>query len=97
MALFDFIGVGGLAYDLVLQVERLPLADDKYPASLGKLPGGFIANATCAAARLGLRTSYIGWVGDDDDGEHADRGLHRLGRRPGGLVRVPAKRRPSPW
>jgi sugar/nucleoside kinase (ribokinase family) len=68
--LYDFVGAGGLAYDLVLTVERLPLADEKYPAELvGKLPGGFIANATCAAARLGLRTAYIGWVGEDSEGD----------------------------
>lgn len=67
---FEFVGVGGLAYDLLLQVQRLPLSDEKYPAQLiGKVPGGFIANATCAAARLGLKTGYIGWVGDDAEGD----------------------------
>ncbi len=65
----DFVGVGGLAYDLLLQVHSLPLADEKYPAQVaGKMPGGFIANATCAAAQLGLRTGYVGWVGDDPEG-----------------------------
>lgn len=71
----DFVGVGGLAYDLLLQVDELPLGDEKYPARLiGKVPGGFIANATCAAAQLDLRTGYVGWVGDDPEGEmlHAD-------------------------
>lgn len=86
---FDFIGVGGLAYDLVLRVERLPLADDKYPAELlGKLPGGFIANATCAAARLGLRTGYIGWVGDDDEGTMLRDDFLSWGVEPAGLLRV---------
>lgn len=66
----DFIGVGGLSYDLVLKVDRLPSTDDKIPGSLiGKLPGGFIANATCAAARLGLAVGYVGWVGGDADGD----------------------------
>lgn len=65
----DFVGVGGLAYDLLLQVQSLPLADEKYPAQIAdKVPGGFIANATCAAAQLGLRTGFVGWVGDDPEG-----------------------------
>lgn len=77
----DFIGVGGLAVDLLLQVESLPLGDEKYPARLlGHMPGGFIANATCAAARLGLRSGYVGWVGDDDAGTmlHADFVAHEV-------------------
>jgi sugar/nucleoside kinase (ribokinase family) len=95
MALFDFIGVGGLAYDMVLQVERLPLGDDKYPAlPVEKLPGGFIANATCAAARLGLRASYIGWVGDDADGEMLIDDFIDWHVEPEGVVRLPGEMTP---
>lgn len=83
----DFIGVGGLAYDLVLRVDRLPLADDKYPAALvGKLPGGFIANATCAAARLGLKAGYAGWVGDDSEARMLQQDFIAWGVNPAGLV-----------
>ena len=95
MTLFDFIGVGGLAYDMVLRVDRLPLGDDKYPAQpVEKLPGGFIANATCAAARLGLRTAFIGWVGDDADGamlidDFIDRHVE-----PEGVIRLPGQMTP---
>jgi sugar/nucleoside kinase (ribokinase family) len=87
---FDFIGVGGLAYDLMLRVDRLPLGDDKYPAELlGKLPGGFIANATCAAARLGLKTAFAGWVGDDAEGTMLHDDFEAWKVDPVGLVRVP--------
>lgn len=87
---YDFLGVGGLAVDWAMQVERLPLADDKYPAALtGKLPGGFIANATCAAAQLGLRAGYAGWIGDDADGALLRDDFLRWGVDPAGLVRVP--------
>lgn len=92
----DFVGVGGLAYDLLLSVPKLPLADAKYPAQLiGKVPGGFIANATCAAAHLDLRAGYIGWVGDDDDGDmlREDFELRRVAMD--GLVVVPGK--PTPF
>jgi len=92
---FDFVGVGGIACDLVLQVERLPLADDKYPARwIGRLPGGFIANATCAAARLGLRTAYVGWVGDDADGQLLADSFAEFGVQPLGLLRVPGEQTP---
>ncbi|MBN1201087.1 MAG: carbohydrate kinase family protein [Anaerolineae bacterium] len=92
---YDFLGVGGLAVDLTLQVDQLPTADGKYPAGpVARLPGGFIGNATCAAAHLGLRTGYAGWVGDDADGTllHAD--FVRWGVDPAGLVRVPGE--PTP-
>lgn len=65
----DFVGIGGLAGDLVIQMDELPGRDAKYfvpPAQ--KVAGGFIANSTVAAARLGLETGYVGWVGDDGDG-----------------------------
>ncbi len=83
---YDFIGAGGLSYDLVMTVKDLPLADEKYPAEIiGKLPGGFIANATCAAGRLGLRTAYIGWVGDDAEGEMLREDFLRCACRSGGI------------
>ena len=92
---YDFLGVGGLAVDWLMSVDRLPIADDKYPARLvGKLPGGFIANATCGAGRLGLRSAYIGWTGDDADADLLvdDFGAH--GVDPAGLVRVPGELTP---
>jgi len=93
---YDFVGVGGLAYDLVLRIDRLPITDEKYPARLiGKLPGGFIANATCAAARLGLCTGYIGWVGEDAEGQMLHDDFIGWGVDPAGLVRVPGV--PSPF
>ena len=95
MALFDFIGVGGLAYDMMLQVDRLPLSDDKYPAQpVEKLPGGFIANATCAAARLGLRASFIGWVGDDAEGAMLIEDFIDWRVEPEGVIRLPGEMTP---
>jgi sugar/nucleoside kinase (ribokinase family) len=89
---YDFVGVGGLAYDLVLRVEKLPIADEKYPARLiGRMPGGFIANATCAAARLGLKTGYVGWVGSDADGDFLREDFLHWGVDPLGLIHVPGE------
>jgi sugar/nucleoside kinase (ribokinase family) len=92
---YDFIGAGGLAYDLVMSVKSLPLADEKYTAEIiGKLPGGSIANATCAAGRLGLRASYIGWVGSDAEGEMLRRAFLDYRVEPDGLITMPGMATP---
>ncbi len=63
------IGVAGISYDLVLQVDQFPTTDSKTISQfLGQFPGGFIANATTAVARLGIPTGYVGWVGNDTQG-----------------------------
>jgi sugar/nucleoside kinase (ribokinase family) len=95
MKTLDFIGVGGLSYDLVLRVERLPSTDDKIPGKLvGRLPGGFIANATCAAARLGLKAGYIGWAGEDAEGEMLAADFARYEIHLAGLAHVPGEATP---
>lgn len=95
MKTLDFIGVGGLSYDLVLRVDCLPSSDAKIPGQfIGRLPGGFIANATCAAARLGLDTGYIGWVGDDADGAILAEDFAQYGIHIAGLVRIPGEATP---
>lgn len=93
---YDFLGVGGLAVDVAIAVDRLPITDEKYPARLvGRLPGGFIANAACAAARLGLQSAYIGWTGDDADADLLIQDFRDQGVDPAGLVRVPGE--PTPF
>ncbi len=66
---FDVLGVGLNATDTLLTVP-------KFPAYAGKMritdevlsPGGQVASALVACARLGLRVKYIGTVGDDERG-----------------------------
>jgi sulfofructose kinase len=66
---FDVIGVGLNATDTLLTVAQ-------FPAYAGKVrildetlsPGGQVASALVACARLGLRVKYIGTVGDDERG-----------------------------
>ena len=65
----EVIGVAGISYDLVLQVDQFPSSDSKTLSQfLGQFPGGFIANATNAIARLGVQTGYVGWLGNDTQG-----------------------------
>jgi len=66
---FDVVGVGLNATDTLVVVPH-------FPAYAGKarfadeilMPGGQVASALAACARLGLRTKYIGAVGDDERG-----------------------------
>jgi sulfofructose kinase len=66
---FDLVGVGLNATDTLLLVP-------KYPALGGKVaferevmsPGGQVASALVTCGKLGLRTKYIGAVGDDERG-----------------------------
>ena len=64
---FDLVGVGLNATDTLLLVS-------KYPEQGGKIafqrelvsPGGQVASALATCGKLGLRTKYIGAVGDDE-------------------------------
>ncbi|MDX2150194.1 MAG: PfkB family carbohydrate kinase [Bryobacteraceae bacterium] len=66
---FDVVGIGLNATDTLILVPG-------FPAYAGKVrfieemlsPGGQVASAMVACAVMGLRTKYIGTVGDDDRG-----------------------------
>jgi sulfofructose kinase len=69
MSEFDMVGIGLNATDTVLTVPH-------FPAYGGKVPfhrefysvGGQVASAVVTCARLGLRSKYVGTVGDDERG-----------------------------
>jgi sulfofructose kinase len=73
---FDIVGVGLNATDTLLVVPQ-------FPAYAGKVriveevlsPGGQVASALVACARLGLRAKYVGTVGDDERGRIQMEGL----------------------
>jgi len=66
---FDVVGVGLNATDTTLVVPRFPPYGGKVPFSREFYsPGGQVATAMVACARLGLRAKYIGAVGDDERG-----------------------------
>src|SRR5438105_15577148 len=69
MARFDVAGVGLNATDTLLVVPHFPAYAGKVPFHEEIVsPGGQVASAMAACARLGLRTKYIGSVGDDERG-----------------------------
>jgi len=66
---FDVVGVGLNATDTLLVVSHFPAYAGKVPYEEEVLsPGGQVASAMVACARLGLRTKYIGTIGDDRRG-----------------------------
>lgn len=76
----DVVAVGAATIDLVIEVERLPGHDEKVMGRhVGWLPGGTVPNFACAASRLGLRTGFLGTVGDDASGSLVVEDFHRFG------------------
>ena len=76
----DLLCLGGSSPDLILRVPRLPNRDEKLVVEFaGRAPGGLVANTACAAARLGLRVSWAGALGDDDGGRVIREGFAAFG------------------
>jgi sulfofructose kinase len=66
---FDVVGVGLNATDTLLLVPHFPEYAGKAPFTEEVMsPGGQVASAIVTCQRLGLRTKYIGTVGDDRRG-----------------------------
>jgi len=60
---FDVVGVGLNATDTLIILSRFPAYAGKVPFEQELLsPGGQVATAIVACARLGLRTKYIGTI-----------------------------------
>jgi sugar/nucleoside kinase (ribokinase family) len=87
---FDLVGVGQCSIDHVCRVDGIPAVGGK-AAMLGYelLPGGQVATAMLAAARLGLRTAYVGSVGGDAIAEFVLAPLAAAGVDLAGVRRVP--------
>jgi sulfofructose kinase len=65
----DLVGVGLNATDTLISVSHLPGPGLKADVrSISVLPGGQVATAVVACQRWGLRTRYVGKLGDDGAG-----------------------------
>ena len=77
---FDVVGIGLNATDTLILVQEFPPYAGKVPFERELLsPGGQVATAIVACARLGLRTKYIGTIGDDQRGEIQRQSLEGTG------------------
>ncbi len=67
----EIIGIGALNIDKLYLVERIGAAGEEIGIdSASEQPGGSAANTIAALARLGIKTGFIGRVGDDADGAY---------------------------
>lgn len=77
---FDVVGVGLNATDTLILLPHFPAYAGKAPFAAETVsPGGQVASAMAACARLGLRVKYIGTVGDDERGRLQLESLKGLG------------------
>ncbi len=84
---FDVLGIGLNATDTLLLVKEFPAYAGKVAFDRELLsPGGQVATAVVACARLGLRTRYIGTIGDDLRGNIQRESLEDTGVDTSGLI-----------
>ena len=71
--MFDVVGVGANSVDYVYRLPEFPVPDS--PTAKLRIrhhaisPGGQTATTLCTCAAMGLEPTYIGAVGNDDNGE----------------------------
>jgi sulfofructose kinase len=76
----DVVGVGINATDTIIRLPHFPASDSKVEfISADTKPGGQVASAMVACQRWGLRTRYVGKIGDDDAGKFQVREMAREG------------------
>jgi sulfofructose kinase len=77
---FDILGIGENATDTVLRLPHFPALGSKLELlSAEILPGGQVATTMIACQHWGMRTHYVGCVGDDSAAELHREELRRAG------------------
>ncbi len=76
----EIIGFGALNMDRLYLVERIGAPGEEIMIdSASEQPGGSAANTIVGLARLGVKTGFIGIVGDDSDGACIRSGMEQEG------------------
>ncbi|ASJ01608.1 ADP-dependent ribose-1-phosphate kinase [Thermococcus gorgonarius] len=76
----DVIGIGNLNYDIIMLVDHFPEFHEKVNAEKAFFGlGGAAGNTITWLAHMGLRTGFIGAVGNDEMGEVHIRYFRRIG------------------
>ncbi len=66
----EVVGFGALNCDMICKVDKIPSPGQEVGViSVERQPGGSAANTIVGLARLGIRTGFLGAVGDDITGE----------------------------
>jgi sugar/nucleoside kinase (ribokinase family) len=77
---FDVVGMGLNAVDFLTVVPEFPTLNSKMKIlQFSKQGGGQVATAMVALARWGVKTKYIGKVGDDELGQFSLRSIQKEG------------------
>lgn len=86
---YDILGIGENTADTVLRLAQFPALGSKVEILDARImPGGQVATSLIACQSWGLRTHYVGVVGDDPAAEIHRREFHRFGVR-ADIVRIP--------
>lgn len=76
----EIVGIGASVYDTMMNVPKFPKEDTKLAAfRLWHQGGGPCATALAAASLLGVRTAYLGTLGDDTAGVFLKADLEKYG------------------
>lgn len=90
---YDVAGLGLNAVDHLCIVPHFPQFDSKLKMlDFSRQGGGQAATAMVACQRLGLKTRYLGKVGDDVFGDYSRSSLKEEGVALDGVVTVPSAR-----
>ena len=90
---WDILGLGAVAVDDILYLERFPRPDEKMPVQATRRQGGGLtATALVAAARHGARSAYCARLGDDDLSQYSLGELEREGVDVATVQRTPRAR-----
>ncbi len=79
MSRIEVVGLGALNIDHMYRVERLLDDGEATVKEAQSFPGGSAANTVYGLARLGIRTGFIGAVGDDAEGSLLLQDFQRVG------------------
>jgi sulfofructose kinase len=83
----DLLGIGLNATDTLLIVDEFPPYAGKVPLRQELMsPGGQVATAVVTCAKLGLKTQYLGTIGDDLRGQIQRESLEGTGVDTSGLI-----------
>jgi sulfofructose kinase len=83
----DLLGIGLNATDTLLIVDEFPPYAGKVPLRQELMsPGGQVATAVVTCAKLGLKTKYVGTIGDDLRGQIQRESLEGTGVDTTGLI-----------
>jgi len=84
---FDVLGIGLNATDTVLELYEFPAYTGKVKfARELTMPGGQVTTALITCARFGLRTKYIGTIGDDERGRIQFESMQGTGVDTSGII-----------